>query len=124
MTKRTPIFNVRTTQMTDEMYKHVENRLEHFETFREYAFYLIEKEMEQSNKDLHLHDVVLKLQAEMQKGFKDLSKQIDEKTVSISSADTQHLTFNEADEVKEGISEEVNVEVTGELDEDIDSSDF
>jgi hypothetical protein len=125
--ERTPLFNVRTTQMSDEMYEHVLKRLEKHGTFREYAFHLIHTDMlqEEQNqinkeKDKHVADALADLKWEMANQFRHLNRKIEQNTLNGYSH--VHNSIENKEE-KSGIKEGQlvkNVLPTGEIDEDYD----
>ncbi|WP_079707680.1 hypothetical protein [Paraliobacillus ryukyuensis] len=124
--ERTPLFNVRTTKMNDEMYDHVLWRIGEHGTFREYAFHLIKKDMDNlerekmnKEKDQHVFDELRQLKHEMSSQFKRLNRKIEHKTFANSPVpEGESLTTGDKSrKVKEG--QLVNEEPpTGEIEED------
>lgn len=120
--KRVPLFNVRTTQMSDEMYKFVIEKISEMGNFREYAFQLIERDMqekqlEQENreKDCHVHDELIALKEEMKKEFRDLRKKIDQRSLYV-----EHKTAESkpTETIEEG--QLITDNITGTIDEEYD----
>lgn len=122
---RRQLLNLRTTQMTEKMYQHVEKRIADMpgKTFREYAFLLIEKDMLQekeksiaSDKNLHVYDELLNLRDEMERQFNQLNRKMDDKTLFYSE---EQMPFKKPiKDIKEGhIASE---EITGSIDEEFD----
>ncbi|MCY9145434.1 hypothetical protein [Bacillus sp. T9C1] len=120
--KRVPLFNVRTTQMSDEMYKFVIEKISEMGNFREYAFQLIERDMqekqlEQENreKDRHVHDELIALKEEIKKEFRDLRKKIDQRSLYVEhkTAESKHT-----ETIEEG--QLITDNITGTIDEEYD----
>ncbi|MBU2661806.1 MULTISPECIES: hypothetical protein [Bacillus] len=121
--KRVPLFNVRTTQMSDEMYKFVIEQVNEKGNFREYAFQLIERDMqekqvEQQNreKDRHVHDELIALKEEMKKEFRDLRKKIDQGSIYVEHKTAGPKKTSETIEEGQLITENI----TGTIDEEYD----
>lgn len=121
--KRVPLFNVRTTQMSDEMYKFVIEQVNEKGNFREYAFQLIERDMqekqvEQQNreKDRHVHDELIALKEEMKKEFRDLRKKIDQGSIYVEHKTADPKKTSETIEEGQLITENI----TGTIDEEYD----
>ncbi|MBD7939639.1 hypothetical protein H9655_21585 [Cytobacillus sp. Sa5YUA1] len=120
MTKRKPVFNCRTSQMSDEMYEHVEKRIKKTpdKSFRAYAFELIERDMNEKNekKEMqNLYNLLQEMQNQMKEEFSYLHKKIDQKSFS---PDNQDIHFQEKTDLKEG--DLITDEVTGSIDEEYD----
>ncbi|CAI6329873.1 hypothetical protein [Bacillus subtilis] len=125
--ERIPNFNVRTGKMSPQMYDHVIERINGMpeKTWREYVFYLIEKDMaekqrkeENKEKDLHVHDQLIALKEDMDKQFRELRKTINQKTFygEPTAADEQS---NKEFKVEEGLL--VTDKITGTIDEEWDN---
>lgn len=127
---RTPSFNVRTTQMSDEMYGFVLDKNSEHGSFREYVFHLIQKDMDQQQqekinkeKDKHVYDILLELKQDMGSQFKHLNRKIEKKSFvgsavlpvnnSVVADDEEQL------EIKEGQLVH-NAPPTGEIEEEYD----
>ncbi|SEO08048.1 hypothetical protein SAMN04489762_3436 [Terribacillus saccharophilus] len=127
--ERTPLFNVRTTQMTDEMYDYVLKRLEEHGTFREYAFHLIQNEMKQEEqsqinkeKDKHVYDALIELKHGMDSQFRHLNRKIEQKNFNLPF-DVSDDSSNKKNEENFGTREGQlvrNSPPTGEINEDFD----
>ncbi|CRH66889.1 Uncharacterised protein [Chlamydia trachomatis] len=119
--ERKPVFNCRTSQMSDEMYKHVEKRLKQMQdkSFRAYAFELIERDMNEDKDKKTMYELMQEMKAQMEKEFKELSKKIDQKRFDVAN-DQQALHFEEKEkqDIKEG--DLATDEVTGSIDEEYD----
>ncbi|MEK4448653.1 hypothetical protein N1I81_22725 [Bacillus sp. FSL M8-0052] len=121
---RQPILNVRTTQMSNEMYNHVMQRIKETpgKTFREYAFKLIERDMlekqkerENKEKDLHVLDMFISLTDTMKEEFRRLNKKIDQKSFSGGPAAN---TESKTSDVEEGLL--ITEKIKGSIDEEYD----
>ncbi|MEK4688127.1 hypothetical protein NSQ76_20565 [Bacillus sp. FSL M8-0256] len=126
--EKVKMFICRTTKMSDEMYNHVTKRIQDFDsgqhkgTFREYAFYLIQKEMDEikkgkteKEKDPHVLDVLLELKNTVNKEFRRIGQKIDQKTIIGDTTSPAKKSTN----LTEGII--LDDVVTGEIDEPIDN---
>lgn len=123
--ERVKLWNVRTTKMTDEMYNFVLDRISKTSegTFREYAFQLIEKDMQQQKneqknreKDRHVHDELIAMREEMQKEFRDLRKKIDQGSIYVEHKTADPKTASETIEEGQLITEKI----TGTIEEEYD----
>ncbi|TCP24455.1 hypothetical protein EV207_12515 [Scopulibacillus darangshiensis] len=130
MDDRSPVFNVRTTKMSDGMYAFVEKRIQEMpqKTFREYAFQLIERDIASEKeielgkeKNRHVYDELLDLRHKMENEFKQLNKKIEGK---LTLAKPNTLAAHQKD-AKDNISplaekegQLVSDEITGTIDED------
>ncbi|MEC1666368.1 hypothetical protein [Bacillus mojavensis] len=121
--KRVPLFNVRTTQMSDEMYNFVIEQVSEKGNFREYAFQLIERDMQQQKneqqnreKDRHVHDELLAMREEMKKEFRDLRKKIDQGSIYVERKTPETKPTSETIEEGQLITEKI----TGTIEEEYD----
>ncbi|MGG3718798.1 hypothetical protein ABET08_00910 [Bacillus subtilis] len=127
--KRIPLFNVRTTQMSDEMYDFVLEQISTFSkgkskgTFKEYAFQLIERDMQQQKeeqqnreKDRHVHDELIAMREEMKKEFRDLRKKIDQGSIYVEHKTADPKSASETIEEGQLITERI----TGTIEEEYD----
>ncbi|AVI31061.1 hypothetical protein ACJGE4_20685 (plasmid) [Bacillus velezensis] len=123
--ERVKLWNVRTTKMTDEMYNFVLDRISKTSegTFREYAFQLIERDMQQQKneqknkeKDRHVHDELIALREEMTKEFRDLRKKIDQGSIYVEHKTADPKTASETIEEGQLITEKI----TGTIEEEYD----
>ncbi|MED1738180.1 hypothetical protein P4U97_01350 [Bacillus swezeyi] len=121
---RQPILNLRTTQMSNEMYNHVMQRIKETPggTFKEYAFKLIERDMlekqkqkENREKDLHVYDMFLSLTDTMNEEFRRLNKKIDQK--SFYEGPEPNIESKQSD-VEEGLL--ITEKIKGSIDEEYD----
>ncbi|GED04284.1 hypothetical protein BAT02nite_39280 [Bacillus atrophaeus] len=121
--KRVPLFNVRTTQMSDEMYNFVIEQVSEKGNFREYAFQLIERDMQQQKneqqnreKDRHVHDELIAMREEMKKEFRDLRKKIDQGSIYVEHKTPETKPTSETIEEGQLITEKI----TGTIEEEYD----
>ncbi|MCY7854975.1 hypothetical protein [Bacillus spizizenii] len=123
--ERVKLWNVRTTKMTDEMYNFVLDRISKTSegTFREYAFQLIERDMQQQKneqhnreKDRHVHDELIAMREEMKKEFRDLRKKIDQGSIYVEHKTADPKTASETIEEGQLITEKI----TGTIEEEYD----
>ncbi|KDN91361.1 hypothetical protein MF621_004185 (plasmid) [Bacillus velezensis] len=123
--ERVKLWNVRTTKMTDEMYNFVLDRISKTSegTFREYAFQLIERDMQQQKneqknreKERHVHDELIALREEMTKEFRDLRKKIDQGSIYVEHKTADPKTASETIEEGQLITEKI----TGTIEEEYD----
>ncbi|CAK6481406.1 hypothetical protein ACPOM7_17435 [Peribacillus castrilensis] len=117
--ERKPVFNCRTSQMSDEMYNYVEKRLKQMpdKSFRSYAFELIERDMNEDKDKKTMYDLMKEMKAQMEREFKELSKKIDQKIFAVAN-EQQAIQFQEKQDIKEG--DLATEEVTGSIDEEYD----
>ncbi|MEC0285524.1 hypothetical protein [Bacillus subtilis] len=123
--ERVKLWNVRTTKMTDEMYNFVLDRISKTSegTFREYAFQLIERDMQQQKneqqnreKDRHVHDELIAMREEMKKEFRDLRKKIDQGSIYVEHKTPETKPASETIEEGQLITEKI----TGTIEEEYD----
>lgn len=123
--ERVKLWNVRTTKMTDEMYNFVLDQISKTSegTFREYAFQLIERDMQQQKseqqnkeKDRHVHDELIAMREEMKKEFRDLRKKIDQGSIYVEHKTADPKTAS--DTIEEG--QLITEKITGTIEEEYD----
>ncbi|MCY8151341.1 MULTISPECIES: hypothetical protein [Bacillus subtilis group] len=121
---RQPILNLRTTQMSNEMYNHVMQQIKETDggTFKDYAFKLIERDMlekqkEKKNKekDLHVYDMFLSLSDTMKEEFRRLSKKLDQRSFY---GEPNPKIESKPSEVEEGLL--ITEKIKGSIDEEYD----
>lgn len=119
--ERKPVLNLRTTQMSDEMYDFIMKQSTKEGGFREYAFKLIEKDMQEQKeklqnkeKDRHVYDELHSLKEVVLEEFRDLRKKLSQKTFYSDPPGKKTAS----DTIEEG--QLITEKITGTIDEEYD----
>ncbi|MEQ6001490.1 hypothetical protein U2I83_18615 [Bacillus amyloliquefaciens] len=119
--ERKPVLNLRTTQMSDEMYDFIMKQSTKEGGFREYAFKLIEKDMQEQKetllnkeKDRHVYDELHSLKEMVLEEFRDLRKKLSQKTFYSEPPEKKTAS----DTIEEG--QLITEKITGTIDEEYD----